>query len=153
VRPDVSELIGSLCRILEDVVAPEVAQDYPREVLHGVVSTLRAVQEGWPRVLPFLAWDNQGMAELLRRVQGSDGTTVDTTAGPTDDPTDVIAAQARNQTLRAALATLLADDDPAVRAARAPVDDDILRHLEERARRTPIRHIPEMPRVTPPAEK
>ena len=173
-RPDVSELIASACRVLEDVIAPALTEPYPQEALLDVVRTLRAVQDGWPQVLPFLLWDNRETEALLRRVReraapalaeridallaagsadltavGSAAATPTTRSYPVEfsDPADPIAAQARNQALRGLLAQIVAATDEQTRAARADTFDDILRHLEERARRAPLKLIPGTPRA------
>lgn len=173
-RPDVSELIASACRVLEDVIGPALTDAYPQEALHDVVRTLRAVQDGWPQVLPFLQWDNRETEALLRRVRkraappladridrllaagtadlAAVGTVPDPAAAAAAaaaraDPADPNAAQARNQALRGLLAQIVADVDEHTRAARADAFDDILRHLEERARRAPLKLIPGTPRA------
>ena len=173
-RPDVSELIASACRVLEDVIGPALTEAYPQEALLDVVRTLRAVQDGWAQVLPFLLWDNRETGALLRRVRAhaapalaeridallaagsADFPAVGTAtaaaavrSNPVDfaDTADPIAAQARNQALRGLLAQIVADTDERTRAARADTVDDILRHLEERARRAPLKLIPGTPRT------
>ena len=173
-RPDVSELIASACRVLEDVIGPALTEAYPQEALLDVVRTLRAVQDGWAQVLPFLLWDNRETAALLRRVRAhavpalaeridallaagsADFPAVGTAtaaaairSNPVDcaDTADPSSAQARNQALRGLLAQIVADPDEHTRAARADTVDDILRHLEERARRAPLKLIPGTPRA------
>lgn len=156
-KPDITDLLGASCRILETVVAPGLSQPHPREALQGVLETLRALQAGWPRVLPFLVWDNTATHELLSavrsRLEGPDAQPLDAVLRePEPEQTDTPAVQARNQALRGCLEALLADGSPAVRAALAPLRDPLLRHFEERARRTPIRLVPEIPRSTPAPE-
>lgn len=156
-RPDIGELLAASCRILEDSVAPELAQPYAREVLQGVVDTLRALQEGWPRVLPFLLWDNTGTRALLQSIGIQLGAAMTEELAtllqaPQPDPTDILAIHATNQRLREALARVLTSDDPSTRHALLDLRDPILAHLEERARRTPIRLVPQIARTTPNPE-
>lgn len=147
-RPDVSELLGGVRRILDETVAPEVGSAYALEVLRGAAATLLALEKGWARVPAFLAWDNAATAALLRRVR--DGAPealarrIDATLDAGEpDPLDVAAATARNDALRAALAGLIAGAD--ADAALAPHRAAISLHLEERARRAPIRLVPLTP--------
>lgn len=149
-RPDVTELLGGVRRILEEAVAPEVGAPYASDVLQGALATLLALERGWARVLPFLAWDNAATAALLRRVRDAASEPlaqrIDETLRTGDpDPLDVAAVSARNEALRALLADLLASADEAVRVALAPHREDLVLHLEERARRTPIRLVPHTP--------
>ena len=108
-RPTIGEQLGGTCRILEAVVAPEVAGTPAGDVLRGLVKNLRMLQTSWAAVLPFLHWDNETTAALLARATSSvpDAlaqrivTALD--AQPAPDPVDVAAVQERNDELRALL--------------------------------------------------
>ena len=168
-RPDVSELLGGVRRILDETVAPEVGSAYALQVLRGAAATLLALEKGWARVPSFLAWDNAATAALLRRVRdgapGEVARRIDATLDAGEpDPLDVAASTARNDALRAALAELLADAGggagahshaatPAdIATALAPHREAISLHLEERARRAPIRLVPLTPGRVPRKE-
>lgn len=149
-RPDVSELLGGVRRILDETVAPEVGSAYALDVLRGAAATLLALEKGWARVPAFLAWDNAATAALLRRVRDTAPAEVarriDATLDAGEpDPLDVAASSARNDALRALLAELIA-------AALGPHREAITLHLEERARRSPIRLVPLTPGRAPRKE-
>src|SRR5438045_8388203 len=64
-RPNVSEQLSGMRRVLEDVVAPDLERGYPRDILDGVMSTLDALAASWMDVPAFLRWDGERMVTLL----------------------------------------------------------------------------------------
>ena len=56
-RPTITEQLDGLRRILEEVVAPEVKDPYPADILAGVCATLETLAVGWSEVPAFLRWD------------------------------------------------------------------------------------------------
>src|SRR3954452_24227943 len=67
-RPDVSEQLDGLRGILERIVAPELHDPYPADILAGVCATLETLSSGWRRVPAFLQWDAEMTVALLREV-------------------------------------------------------------------------------------
>lgn len=146
-RPDVSEQLDGLRRILEQVVAPELHDPYPIDILSGVCATLETLSTGWRAVPGFLQWDAEMSAALLRRVLTSeveldDALDDELRAVVLEDPpdaTDLAALQARHVRVRQALA----DAIPVV------MEHDELRelrtylaaHLRERAGRYPLKSV------------
>lgn len=148
-RPTIGEQLDGTCRVLEAVVAPEVAGTPAADVLNGLVKNLRMLRTNWPAVLPFLHWDNETTAAVLMRSASSLPDhlarrieTLD--AEPTPDLLDVLAAQERNDELRALLSEAVLAMD-AASAAHA----DIVAHLVDRAGRYPLRSVPAVPRPQP----
>jgi hypothetical protein len=152
-KPTIGEQLGGTCRILEAVVAPEVAGTPAGDVLSGLVKNLRMLQTSWAAVLPFLHWDNETTAALLVQATSSvpDAlaqrimTALD--AQPAPDPIDVAAVQERNDELRALLTDVVRVIDT-VSDAHA----EIVAHLAARAGRYPLRAVPDLPKAQPPAE-
>ena len=56
-RPNVSEQLSGMRRVLGDVIAPDLEGGYPRDILDGVMSTLDALAASWLEVPAFLRWD------------------------------------------------------------------------------------------------
>jgi hypothetical protein len=149
-RPTIGEQLGGTCRILEVMIAPEVAGTPAGDVLRGLVKNLRMLQTNWGTVLPFLHWDNETTAGLLARAASSvpDAlaqritTTVD--GQPAPDPADVMAAQERNDELRALLTEVVR-----VISAKSDAHAEIIAHLAARSARYPLRAVPDLPRAQP----
>lgn len=108
-RPTVTEQLAGLRRILADVVAPQIAQPYPAEILAGVVASLGALESAWPALPAFLRWDCESTAAVL----GAALPIVDTTlaaevsaaaAEAATDPLDITALELRQRHLRGLLA-------------------------------------------------
>ena len=51
-RPSIDEQLHGTCRILEEVVAPAVADPYARTILAGLIANLRMLHQAIPFVLP-----------------------------------------------------------------------------------------------------
>ena len=135
-RPTVTEQLEGMCRILETAVAPALANDYTLETLRSLVANVRMLGRAWHQLLPFLHWDNGVMAELL--AAASHNATPElraqistALAGPPADVSDGLAAEARNEQLRALLTECL--------ACPPALQDTIATHLAERSRRYPLR--------------
>lgn len=146
-RPDVSEQLDGLRSILERIVAPELKDPYPADILAGVCATLETLSAGWRKVPGFLQWDAEMSAALLREVLAADvglDDAVDTRvreivlADP-PDAANLAALEARHLQARQALADVI----PTI------MDADELRelrtyltaHLRERAERYPLKAV------------
>jgi len=135
-RPNVSEQLEGMCRILETSVAPELVNGYTQETLRSLIANVRMLSRAWHQLLPFLHWDNTSMLGLLREVRAEADASlrerIDATlAQPPADVADASAADERNDELRALLVDSLQCTPPLL--AR------ITTHLSERARRYPLR--------------
>jgi hypothetical protein len=125
-RPDVTEQLRGLRQVLAEVVAPEVTDPYPADVLAGALATLDLLADAWAEVPRFLCWDSAATAHVLRLAG------LRTVAMP-DDLLDLAALQAHHQEVRglleAAMPTVLEHD-----AARAAV----VQLFRDRADRYPL---------------
>jgi hypothetical protein len=65
VRPGMTDQLSGIRRILEEIIAPELREGYPSQVLRGIVKNLAMLEGAWVRILPFLEWDNPATAALL----------------------------------------------------------------------------------------
>ncbi len=148
-HPTVTEQLREIRRVLAEVVMPEVGGDYAREALQAALATLGMLEGAWDRVLPFLRWDNERVAQLLSELDG-----VAAHAGPTGllddrmagriaaaisadppDPTDFAALHRRNLELRA----LLAEAVPALVACTGGVPPEpVVAYVRERIDRYPF---------------
>jgi hypothetical protein len=143
VRPSVTEQLDGLRRILAEVVAPELKDPYPLDILAGVRSTLETLAAGWSEVPAFLRWDAEVTSHILREVTSSvdstDSSVRDTIAAPIPDPTDFGALEAHHRQLRAALEIVV----PVI-AEREELRDTYARlvaHFRERAERYPLKTV------------
>lgn len=64
-RPTISEQLEQVRRILDDVVAPQVSEPYPQDILGGLANTLSGLAANWHRVPAFLQWDVEQIRKLL----------------------------------------------------------------------------------------
>jgi hypothetical protein len=110
VRPSVTEQLDGLRRILQEVVAPELKDPYPLDILTGVCATLETLATGWSEVPAFLRWDAAATSDILGQVveagivDDPDGTQLrEALAAPAPDPADFAALEAHHHQLRAAL--------------------------------------------------
>jgi hypothetical protein len=112
VRPSVSEQLDGLRRILQEVVAPELTDPYPADILAGVCATLETLAAGWSEVPAFLRWDAEAASQILSEVLSADAPKLDESlavqvrealASPLPDPADFTALQAHHRQIRAAL--------------------------------------------------
>jgi hypothetical protein len=145
VRPTVSEQLDGLRRILEEVVAPQLSDPYPVDILDGVCGTLAMLAAGWQQVPAFQRWDAEQTAQLLADVRGVLGPALEpelqvAIAGVVDaapaDPADLGALDRRQRAARealvAAIPTIAGRDELAGIRARL---SDLIR---ERAARYPL---------------
>jgi hypothetical protein len=65
-RPDVSEQLAGIRQVLADVVAPELRDPYPADVLAGVLAALDLLADSWAAVPRFLCWDSAATGHVLR---------------------------------------------------------------------------------------
>jgi hypothetical protein len=147
VRPSVSEQLDGLRRILDDVIAPELHEPYPLDILAGVSATLETLSTGWREVPAFLQWDAEMTAALLRQVLTSGvelGDALDTElrgivfADP-PDAADLTALESRHARVRQALshAIPLVMKDNELRELRTY----LAAHLRERSERYPLKAV------------
>lgn len=143
-KPSVTDQLHQTTRALREVVLPHVRDPEARRVAESSIAGLELLERSWVHVLPFLAWDNQRLTELLNE-RGLDP---DTHAGTADgagtstdaadvDPLDVEANDRRNDELRRRLEEYLS-------TRAGDVDLEILDYLDQRARRYPLRYVPKM---------
>ena len=143
-RPTVAEQLAGTCRVLEAVVAPEVEGSPAAEVLRGLVKNLRVLETGWSAILPFLHWDIAATSALLGRVCSAvpeplAARIADELDRAPADPLDVDAVAERDDALRALLSEAVTD------LPAGPHRMAVAMHLDERARRYPLRMVPDMP--------
>ena len=137
-RPTVTEQLDGVCRILEDVIAPEIAGSHPRETLRNLVSNLRMLSRSWTRLLPFLHWDNAASTALLLAAREQAGaplaTRIDTiVASAPADLADAEAVHAYNTVLRACLSECI------LASCAAVLTERMAEHFADRAARYPLR--------------
>ncbi|MCU1391162.1 MAG: hypothetical protein JWL72_4500 [Ilumatobacteraceae bacterium] len=63
-RPNVTEQLAGLRRILAEVVAPHVVDAYPADVLAGVLAALDTLSR-WDEIPDFLRWDSERCNSIL----------------------------------------------------------------------------------------
>jgi hypothetical protein len=147
VRPDVSEQLDGVRRILEEVVAPELADPYPIDILAGVCATLETLSSGWRAVPGFLQWDAEMSVALLGQLivagveldDELDTELREVVFADPPDAADLGALEGRHRRVR----QVLADAIPAI------MEHDELRelrtylaaHLRERAERYPLKAV------------
>lgn len=141
-RPTVEEQLQGTCRILENVIAPCVADPYARTLLAGLIGNLRMLGAAVPAVPGFLANDNRATAALLGRLQAVAAPELAARieaalAQAEPDAVDTDALDRRNGQLRGLFAEALsgADLTPDLRAAALAL-------MSERAARAPMRYVP-----------
>ena len=150
-RPTVEEQLHGTCRILEDVVAPCVADPFARTILAGLVANLRMLTGALPAVPGFLRHDNLATLRLLSNLRSvlapELAARIDqATAAPEPDVADGQALDEHNRHLRELLAAAICSEGLAPDMHRA-----IVQHMTERASRVPMRYVPTAP-ATPPAK-
>jgi hypothetical protein len=127
-RPSITDQVTRTVEILRQVTLPQVADPAARRATESAIAGLSVIAEAWPRILPFLVWDNTEMIRLLRE---RDIATPTTPA----DPLDVEGHDQLNEDLRRRLEALLM-------AAPGQAHPEVLEHLDKRARRYPLRYVP-----------
>ena len=151
-RPTAEEQLRGTCRILEEVVAPCVADPFARTILDGLVANLRMLTGALPAVPGFLRHDNATTLRLLSTLRDALAPALaaridEATATPEPDVADGAAQEERNRLLRELLAV-------AVCAAGLTPDmhGAIVQHMTERASRVPMRYVPTAPAPPPPQQ-
>lgn len=127
-RPSITDQVTRTVETLRQVTLPQVVDPAARRATESAVAGLDLIAKAWPRILPFLVWDN---TEMIRLLQDRDVATPTTSV----DPLDVEAHEQLNEELRRRLEALLA-------AGPGVPDPEILEHLDNRARRYPLRYVP-----------
>jgi len=64
-RPNVSEQLDGIRRVLTQVIAPHVTDPYAASILNGILGALGSLAAGWSNVAQFLRWDADGTATVL----------------------------------------------------------------------------------------
>lgn len=143
-RPTVEEQLLGTCRILEETVAPEVANAHASEVLRGLIANLRMLNAALPGLTPFLLWDNEATSALLASadtaVPAEMSAAIRSVLVAPADSSDPAVLGERNEELRDLLSRILDDGRPSddwMRQARS--------HLAERSARSPIRYATPLP--------
>lgn len=140
-RPGVNDTLAGIRRILDDIIAPEVREGYPTQVLRGVVKNLAMLENAWGGVLPFLQWDNDATATLLPDVaEHVDAGLAFRIAHAAEHSTERLSATAMEER-NTALRGLLAEAIPQLMRSdeAADVRRRITDHLVERMDRYPFR--------------
>ncbi len=153
-RPSVEEQLQGTCRILEDVVAPCVADPFARTILDGLVANLRMLTSALPAVAGFLRHDNLATLRLLSNLRPAlapelVGRIDRAMEEPEPDVADGSAQDERNRQLRDILAAAICSEGLTPQMHRA-----VVQHMTERASRVPMRYVPTAPAPasTPPAK-
>lgn len=140
-RPDMTDQLAGVRRILTDIIAPELREGYPSQVLRGVVKNLTMLEAAWPKITSFLEWDIEQTEALLHEMtpflaDTTKSRVVDCLNGGSD-VRSVEELDRRNAEVRQALADaipqLLQRDDA------APVVARVKEHLMLRMSRYPFR--------------
>ncbi len=153
-RPTVEEQLQGTCRVLEDVVAPCVADPFARTILDGLIANLRMLTGALPAVAGFLRHDNLVTLRLLSNLRSALApdlaARIDRAlAEPEPDVVDGAALEERNRRLRELLAAAACSEGLPPDMHRA-----IVQHMTERASRVPMRYVPTAPApATPPPAK
>src|SRR5580765_5768869 len=100
-RPSVSEQLRETHRILNDVIAPHLADKYAIQILDKLTSNLKTLEACWQNVVSFLNWDNQAASALLNTLREQVGTELREAIAKADSVTsgdsfDVASLQDRN---------------------------------------------------------
>lgn len=151
-RPTIEEHLTGTCRILKEIIEPQLADPHALVVLREVMRNLEQLQRGWAQVLPFLQWDNDRTAALLTLAQPhvtvALGTRLREEPPPVDDVLDVAGVEQRNELLRGLLSEVIGELAPSGDAGE--MRRCIVAHLQDRASRNPMRLVPEMPSAGTP---
>jgi hypothetical protein len=134
VRPSVTEQLDGMRRILEEVVAPELSDPYPRDILAGVCATLESLAAGWQQVPAFLDWDARASQVLVAALEGDI-----TEAAEPIDPLNIAQLEARHRESRAALEKAI--PTIAERGDLGELRTQTAAHFRERAERYPLKTV------------
>jgi hypothetical protein len=64
-RPDPTEQLRGIRRVLAETVAPQVHDDYAADVLAGLLTTIDLLADAWREIPGFLRWDIEATSEVL----------------------------------------------------------------------------------------
>lgn len=125
-RPTPPEQLRGIRQVLAEVVAPQVTDAYPADVLAGALAALDLLADAWPEVPAFLRWD----AEETTRVLALAGIEA---PGPPGDQLDLEALEGHTVAVRGLLEQHMAAvlDHPDARAAAVA-------HIRARSARYPL---------------
>lgn len=136
-----TDQLSGIRRILDQIIAPELREGYPSQVLRGIAKNLAMLEGAWSRILPFLEWDTTATAVLLEQAAPhvddalaqriTEGVGQELPSGSLED------LEQRNTELRGLLAEAI--HALAQREEAAAVRQRIKEHLVERTRRYPFR--------------
>ena len=148
-KPSVEEQLQGTCRVLENVVAPCVADPFARTILDGLIANLRMLTGALPAVAGFLRDDNVATVRLLATLRASVapplGAQIDDAVRQAEpDVADAAALDARNGALRELLAQAVRTEGLVLHLHQA-----IVKHFSERASRVPMRYVPTAPAPSP----
>ena len=144
-KPSVEDQLQGTCRVLENVVAPCVADPFARTILDGLIANLRMLTGALPAVAGFLRDDNIATVRLLETLRAALAPALNAQVGDAvrqvePDVADSAALDARNGALRDLLAQAVRTEGLAPHLHRA-----IVKHFSERASRMPMRYVPTAP--------
>jgi hypothetical protein len=141
-RPNVSEQLDGIRRVLTQVIAPHVTDPYAASVLNGLLGALGSLAAGWSFVPQFLRWDTDGTATVLTAARPylDEGLTAEldeVLEHAPDGDCDVLVLELHHRRLRALLE----------RAVPAIIEQPIIRsllvgHLRARIQRFPLSMAP-----------
>jgi len=99
-HPTISEQLRGLSKALAEVVAPELSNPYPSDVLSGVIGALDMLAQSWQELPAYLRWDAEATAAVLARrgVEPPD---------PPADPLDIAGLEAHHAAVRGLLERLV----------------------------------------------
>jgi len=60
-----TDQLAGVRRILDEIIAPELREGYPSQILRGIIKNLEMLEGAWGCIVPFLEWDNDATASLL----------------------------------------------------------------------------------------
>jgi hypothetical protein len=106
-RPDLTEQLRGIRRVLAETVAPLVDDEYAADVLAGALTTIGLLADAWSEIPGFLRWDIEATREVLATAG------LQAPPGP-DEPYDLTALEAHHRDVRGALEsaipTIVGDD-------------------------------------------
>jgi len=142
VRPNVSEQLDGIRRVLTQVIAPHVTDPYAASILTGLVGALGSLAAGWSSVPQFLRWDADGSAAVLTgaRPYLDEGLTAELDEvldHAPDGDCDVLVLELHHRRLRALLerAVPVLLEQPTTRS-------HLVGHLRARIERFPLSMVP-----------
>ena len=150
-KPSVEDQLLGSCRILEEVVAPHVAEPFARVILDGLVANLRMLTDAIPAVPGFLCRDNDATAQLLdvlkdAMTEEQETAWAEIEKAPSPGPSDMNALDARNRQLRDILARAVCSE-----TLSAEQHGAIIAHMWDRASQMPMRYVATAP--APPSKE